>query len=174
MTSKLPTILALATLAALPFAAGTAHATPEPCYEGGLEVPCAIPQPATVCGGGVTSIVVGGAEVSCDTPTAPIVDTAPPPIPIPVADSGYVAAGRYFVNPIYVNNPLFVDPATCEHGYYQGSCVSDTLRPTPVHPASDYTYQPAPVAAPVVATAVKALVWLTQVEMLLGNLRTAR
>lgn len=123
MTSKLPTILTLATLAALPFAAGTAHA---------------------------------------DEPAA-------------CAD-GYVAAGPYCVNPIYIDNPLFVDPATCEFGYFQGNCVPDTLRPAPEHPVADYTYQPAPIAAPVVAAvAVKAApVWLTQIEVLLGDLRSAR
>lgn len=75
----------------------------------------------------------------------------------PACAEGYVASGPYCVNPIYVNNPLFVDPATCEHGYYQGSCVPATL-PEPVeHPADEYTFQPvAPVVAPVAVAAPRA------------------
>jgi hypothetical protein len=67
----------------------------------------------------------------------------------PACTDGYVAAGPYCVNPIYVDNPLFVDPATCEHGYFQGSCVPDTLPAPVVHPADEYAYQPVAVTAPV-------------------------
>lgn len=95
--TKLPTILTIAALAALPFAAGTAHA---------------------------------------DEPF--------------VCADGYVASGPYCVNPIYLDNPLFVDPATCAHGFFQGSCVPDTL-PAPVDlGVTAYTFQ-TPAALPVEA-----------------------
>lgn len=96
--TKLPTILTLAALAALPFAADTVHAD----------------------------------------------------APAPVCASGYIAAGPYCVNPVYLDNPLFVDPATCEFGYFQGSCVPDTL-PTPVDlGGAAYTFQ-TPTVQPVEA-----------------------
>jgi hypothetical protein len=77
----------------------------------------------------------------------PATDTAP------ACADGYVASGPYCVNPLYLNNPLFVDPTTCTNGYYQGSCVPDTLPAPVVHPADEYTYQPtapAAVTAPIV------------------------
>ncbi len=67
--------------------------------------------------------------------------------------AGYVsvdsAGGPLCVAELYVANPLFVDPATCTNGYYQGSCVPDTLPAPVVHPAAEYTYQPAPTPAAV-------------------------
>lgn len=112
--TKLPTILTIAALAALPFAAGTAHAD----------------EPAT-CG------------------------------------TGYVAAGPYCVDPLYVNNPMFVDPATCTNGYYQGNCVPDTLPGPVVLDEAAYIYQtPAPVA--VVAPVVVRIVWPTVDELQLN------
>lgn len=93
---------------------------------------------------------------------------------------GQVASGPYCVNPIYVNNPLFVDPATCEFGYFQGNCVPDTLRPPVEHPAADYTFQTpdtatanAPTAARPAEPIVEPVVtdWPTPAELESFDLR---
>jgi hypothetical protein len=53
---------------------------------------------------------------------------------------GYVQSGPYCVNPLYVNNPLFVDPATCEYGYFQGSCTPAPDAPVVLEDAA-YVFQ---------------------------------
>jgi hypothetical protein len=66
---------------------------------------------------------------------------------------GYIAVasagGSLCVAATYVDNPLFVDPATCTNGYFQGGCVPDTLPAPVVHPADEYAFQPAAPSAPV-------------------------
>lgn len=88
-----------------------------------------------------------------------------------------VASGPYCVNPIYVNNPLFVDPATCEWGYFQGSCTPEPAAPVDLGQEA-YTFQtpdpaiasnPAPVHTTIGAPVVTD--WLTSAELQSFDLR---
>lgn len=77
----------------------------------------------------------------------------------PACSEGYAlvmsAGGPLCVNPIYLQPGWQDDPATCEHGYYQGSCAPAPSEPVVFAPEA-YTYQQIPVVTPVVVERVVA------------------
>lgn len=91
-------------------------------------------------------------------------------LPIPASaqealacSDGYVAVasvgGPLCVNPVYLDGTWQDDPATCTHGYYQGSCVPDEYadRPPVVFEPLAYQYQPITPVVPAKITFVEML-----------------
>lgn len=97
---------------------------------------------------------------------------------VPSCSAGYAlvisAGGPLCVNPTYLDGTWQDDPATCEHGYYQGSCAPAPAEPV-MFEAEAYLYQSeTPTPVQIAEVEAKRVVWLSTVELHLADQGDAR